>query len=186
MCLHEKPRAIYKSAILERICLQNDLRFIVEFWLRWNYDFCYPSHARSLLLLPRTPPKITQNLFKQKKTLQPDPPKILNFQPQGASGWQHEPKRLPKGFLLGGSGSPRNNFKRDRNCGRDPTPQNGPSFSPNGCQNELPKRFKLAQILSKEVFETSWQKQTRGSNKYKWWLGDGAKSQEDLIIWLVG
>ena len=43
----------------------------------------------------------------QKKTLQPDPPKILNFQPQGASGWQHEPKRLPKGFLLGGPGAPK-------------------------------------------------------------------------------
>ena len=28
------------------------------------------------------------------------PKKILNFQPQGASGWQHEPKRLPKGFFL--------------------------------------------------------------------------------------
>ena len=41
----------------------------------------------------------------QKKTLQQDPPKILNFQPQGASGWQHEPKRLPKGFLLGGPGA---------------------------------------------------------------------------------
>ena len=47
-----------------------------------------------------------QNLFN-KRTLQPDPPKFLNFQPQGASGWQHEPKRLPKGFLLGGPGAPK-------------------------------------------------------------------------------
>ena len=44
-----------------------------------------------------------QNLFN-KKNLKPDPPKILIFQPQGASGWQHEPKRLPKGSLLGGPG----------------------------------------------------------------------------------
>ena len=79
------------------------------------------------------------------------PPKIFNFQPHGASGWQHEPKRLPKGFLLGGAGSTKNSSKRDPKCGREPTPQNGPSFSPNGCQNVFPKQYNLAQILSKEV-----------------------------------
>ena len=31
------------------------------------------------------------------------------------------------------------------------TPQNGPSFSLNGCQNGFPKRHKLARILSNEI-----------------------------------
>ena len=47
-----------------------------------------------------------QNLFK-KKLCNQTPLNILNFQPQGASGWQHGPKRLPKGFLLGGPGAPK-------------------------------------------------------------------------------
>ena len=40
----------------------------------------------------------------QKGTLQPDPPKIVHVRPQGAPGWQHDAKRLPKGSLLGGPG----------------------------------------------------------------------------------
>ena len=35
---------------------------------------------------------------------------------------------------------------------RDFTPQNGPSFSLNGCQNVFPKQYNFDQILSKEVF----------------------------------
>ena len=126
---------------------------VIEFWLQWNCDFCYPSHAKSRFSLPKTPPKMMQNLFK-KRLCNQTPPKIFNFQPQGASGWQHEPKRLPKGLLLGRPGAPKiqkSSSKRDPKCGREPTPQNGPSFSPNGCQNVLPKQYNLAQILSKEV-----------------------------------
>ena len=32
---------------------------VIEFWLQWNCDFCYPSHAKSRFSLPKTPPKIT-------------------------------------------------------------------------------------------------------------------------------
>ena len=63
----------------------------------------------------------------QKKTLQPDPPKILNFQPQGASGWQHEPTRLLKGFLLGGSGAAQ---KRHFCCPKLSWGQDGPQEPP--------------------------------------------------------
>ena len=63
----------------------------------------------------------------QKNTLQPDPPKILNFQPQGASGWQHEPKSLPKGFLLGGPGAAQT---RHFCCPKLSWGQDGPQESP--------------------------------------------------------
>ena len=68
--------------------------------------------------------------FLQKGTLQPDSPKILNFlQPQGASGWQHEPKRLPQRFLLGGPGAAqKHNFCcRKLSWGQD-GPQEPPSL----------------------------------------------------------
>ena len=63
----------------------------------------------------------------QKKTLQPDPPKMLNFQLQGASGWQHEPKRLPKGFLLRGPGAAQ---KHHFCCPKLSWGQDGPQESP--------------------------------------------------------
>ena len=75
---------------------------------------CYPSDAKSTFSLSRTPPKIMQNLFKKNSATRP--PKILNFQPQGASGWQHEPKRLPKGFLLEGCERPKNIIFAVRSC----------------------------------------------------------------------
>ena len=58
------------SAILERFWLQNDpskwRQKVIEFWLRWNCDFCYPSHAKSTFSLSRTLPKMVQNLFKKR------------------------------------------------------------------------------------------------------------------------
>ena len=40
----------------------------------------------------------------QNGTPQPDLSKVTHFRLQGASGWQHDAKRLPKGYLLGGAG----------------------------------------------------------------------------------
>ena len=128
---------------------------VIEFWLRWNCHFCYPSHAKSTFSLSRTPPKMMQNLYR-KRLCNQTPPKIFNFQPQGASGWQHESKRLPKGFLLGGREHQKQPWGwKLRILGglvaesfffwRDLTLQNRPSFSLNGCQNGFPKRFKLTQ-----------------------------------------
>ena len=120
---------------------------VIEFRLRWNCDFCYNSHAKSLFHCPGPLQKwckISLRLKQKKKLCNHNPQQIFNFQLQGASGWQHEPKRLPKGFLLRGAGSTKNNSKRDPKCGREPTPQNGPSFSPNGCQDVLPKQYNLA------------------------------------------
>ena len=96
------------SAILERCWLQNYPKNGNKKWS--NSDF-------GEIVIFATPPMRNQR-FRcpgplQKKTLQPDPPpKILNFQPQGASGWQHEPKMLPKGFLLRGAGSTKNPKKQ--------------------------------------------------------------------------
>ena len=56
--------------------------------------------------------------------------------PEAPWGWKFR--------ILGGSGC-RVFFWRDF------TPQNGPSFSLNGCQNVFPKQYNLDQILSKEV-----------------------------------
>ena len=53
-----------------------------------------------------------QNLFK-KKLCNQTPPKILNFQPQGASGWQHEPKRVHSG---GGQERSKTVMFAARNC----------------------------------------------------------------------
>ena len=118
------------SAILERFWLQNYpskwRQKVIEFWLRWNCDFCYPSHAKSLFSLSRTPPKMIQNRLKKRFCTQ-TPLKILNFQPQGASGWQHEPKRLPKGFLLRGPGAAQ---KHHFCCPKLSWGQDGPQESP--------------------------------------------------------
>ena len=77
--------------------------------------------------LPRTLPKLTQNLFKQNKNSATRPPEILNFQSQGASEWQHEPKRLPKGFLLRGPGAAQ---KHHFCCPKLSWGQDGPQESP--------------------------------------------------------
>ena len=102
------------SAILQRFWLQNNLQNGTN--KLYNSDF-----GEIVILLPLPceinvftvqDPSKNNTKSLQKKSLQPDPPKILNFQPQGASGWQHEPKRLPKGFLLGrGAGNaPKTSF----------------------------------------------------------------------------
>ena len=71
---------------------------VIEFWLRWNCDFCYPSHAKSLFSLPRNPPKRRPNLFKKilcNQTL----PKSLVFRtgrPWMASWTEKGSKRDPK------------------------------------------------------------------------------------------
>ena len=78
-------------------------------------QFLLPLPCEINVFTAQDPSKNDTNSL-QKKTLQPDPPKILNFQPQGASGWQHEPKRLPKGFLLGGRERPQNIIFVVRSC----------------------------------------------------------------------
>ena len=145
------------SAILERFWLQNDpskwRQKVIEFWLRWNCDFCYPSHAKSTFSLSRTPPKMVQNLFK-KTLCNQTPPKSWIFNLRAPLDGNMNRKGFQKGFLLGRPGAPKiqkSSSKRGPKCGREPTPQNGPSFSPNGCQNVFPKQYNLAQILSKEV-----------------------------------
>ena len=60
-----------------------------------------------------------QKLYKissNKKNSATSPPNNLNFEPQGASGWQHEPKNLPKRFLLGGRERPKNVIFAVRSC----------------------------------------------------------------------
>ena len=71
---------------------------VIEFWLRWNCDFCYPSHAKSLFSLPRNPPKRRQNLFK-KILCNQTPPKSSVFRPGRpwmASWTEKGSKRDPK------------------------------------------------------------------------------------------
>ena len=71
---------------------------MIEFWLRWNCDFCYPSHAKSLFSLPRNPPKRRQNLFK-KILCNQTPPKSSVFRPGRpwmASWTEKGSKRDPK------------------------------------------------------------------------------------------
>ena len=85
----------------------------------------------------------------QKKTLQPDPPKILNFQPQGASGWQHEPTRLLKGFLLGGSGAAQ---KRHFCCPKLSWGQDGPQEPPSLDFGSSSNQFWLIFTSFRKVF----------------------------------
>jgi len=56
-------------------------RKVIEFWLRWNCDFCYPSHAKSTFSLSRTPPKMVQNLCKKNSATRP--PQNLEFSTSG-------------------------------------------------------------------------------------------------------
>ena len=120
----------------------------IEFWLRWNCDFCYPSHAKSKFSLPKTPPKMIQKLFK-KRLCNQTLPKILNFQPQSASGWQHEPKRLPKGFLLGGSAAAQ---KRQFYCPKLSWGQDGPQEPPSLDFGSSSHQFWLIFTCFRELF----------------------------------
>ena len=111
--------------------------------------FLLPVQCEINVFAGQDPSKNDTKSLKKRLCNQP-PPEIFNFQPQvpldgnmSRQGYQRVPS--------GGAGSTKNSSKRDPKCGREPTPQNGPSFSPNGCQNGFPKRFKSAQILSKEV-----------------------------------
>ena len=96
------------SAILERFWLQNDpskwKQKVIEFWLRWNCDFCYPSHAKSTFSLSRTPPKMVQNLFK-KKLCNQTPPKSSIFNLRAPLDGNMNRKGFQKGFLLGRPGA---------------------------------------------------------------------------------
>ena len=90
----------------------------------------------------------------QKKLCNQTPPKSLIFNLRAPLDGNMNRKGFQKGFLLGRPGAPKiqkSSSKRGPKCGREPTPQNGPNFSPNGCQNIFPKQYNLAQILSKEV-----------------------------------
>ena len=148
---------------------------VIEFWLRWNCDICYPSHAKSMFSLSRTPPKMVQNLFKKRLCNQT--PTILNFQPQGASGWQHEPKGLPKGVPSGEAGSTKNPKKQFQK-GAKVRSRTDSSKRTEFFSKLMPKSsFNWPKSSEKRSRETSWMKQTRGSNKHNWWLGDGAKGQ---------
>ena len=141
------------SAILERCWFQNTPKMepksgrILTSAKLW---FLLPLPCEINVFTAQDP---SQNDTKslQKETLQLDPPKILNFQLQGASGWQHEPKRLPKGFLLGGPGTPKTVPKGTQSAVENRLLKTDRVFSSNGCQSGFPKRFKLAQILSKEI-----------------------------------
>ena len=127
---------------------------VIEFWLRWNCDLCYPSQAKSTFSLSRTPPKMMQNHFN-KRTLQPDPPKFLNFQPQGASGWQHEPKGLPKGVPSREAGStknPKKQFQKGAKVRSRTDSSKRTEFFSKWMPKWFPKRHKLARILSKTIF----------------------------------
>ena len=69
--------------------------------------FLLPLQCEINVFTAQDPSKNVIKSLQKKKLCNQTPPEILNFQPQGASGWQHEPKRLPKGFLLGGPGAPK-------------------------------------------------------------------------------
>ena len=153
------PRAAHGEAkrhfreILAPKCSPEWRQKVVEFWLRRNCDFCYPSHAKSTFSLSRTPPKMVQNRLK-KGLCNQTPQKSLIFNLRAPLDGNMNRKGFQKGFLLGRPGAPKiqkSSSKRGPKCGREPTPQNGPSFPPNGCQNVFPKQYNLAQILSKEV-----------------------------------
>ena len=101
----------------------------------------------------------------QKKTLQPDPPKILNFQPQGASGWQHEPKRLPKGFLLGGPGTPKTVPKGTQSAVENRLLKTDRVFLQMDAKMDSQSNLNWPKASQKRSLETSWMKQTRGSYK---------------------
>ena len=154
------------SGILERFWLQNYPQNGNKKWSNSDFGelwFFLPLPCEINVFTVQDPSKNNTKSL-QKKTLQPYPPKSLifnlrahldgNMSRQGfqkGSFWGgREHQKQPWGWklrILGGSGC--RVF-----CWRDFTPQNGPMFSPNGCQNGFPKLFKLTKILSKEVSRT--------------------------------
>jgi len=71
----------YSREILAPKWLQKWKPKVIEFWLRWNCNFCYPSHAKSTFSLSRTPPKMVQNLCKKNSATRP--PQNLEFSTSG-------------------------------------------------------------------------------------------------------
>ena len=114
-----------------------------------NLEIRAPVQAPALFSLshpcpkrcPKGSQKRSQGTLKSTKNSNKT---VFNKKPQIDT---HRSRNCPQGTPK----SSKNSSKRDPKCGREPTPQNGPSLSPNGCQNGFPKQFKLAQILSKEV-----------------------------------
>ena len=96
-----------------------------ENWLRWNCDFCYPSHAKSTFSLSRTPPKMTQNRIKKKSATRP--PKNPQFSTSGRLWMATWTEKASKRFLLGGPGAFQ---KRHFCCPKLSWGQDGPQESP--------------------------------------------------------
>ena len=152
---------------------------MIEFWLRWNCNFCYPSHAKSTFSLSRPPPNMVQNLFK--KTLcnrTPQKSSICNLRApldgnmnrkgfQKSSFWggqehQKVEKTVPKGI---------------QSAVENQLPKTGRVFLEMGAKMYSQSNIIWPKSSRKRSLEMSWMKQTRGSNKHILWLGDGAKSQ---------
>ena len=97
----------------------------------------------------------------KKKLCNQTPPKSSIFNLRAPLDGNMSRKGFQKGSFWGGPGAPKTALRlKIKDFGgsgcrvffwRDFTPQNGPSFSLNGCQNVFPKQYNLAQILSKEV-----------------------------------
>ena len=102
-----------------------------------NCNFCYPPCEINVFAVQDPSRNDTKNLFK-KRLCNQTPLKILNFQPQGASGWQHEPKRLPKGFLPGWPGAAqRRHFCRPKLSWGQDGPQEPPSLDFGSSSNQF-------------------------------------------------
>ena len=118
-----------------------------------KFSFLLPLPCEINVFTVQDPSKNGANLFK-KRLCNQTLPKSLIFNLRAPLDGNMNRKGFQKGFLLGRPGAPKiqkSSSKRKPKCGREPIPQKGPNFSPNGCQNIFPKQYNLAQILSKEV-----------------------------------
>ena len=145
------------SAILERFWLQNDPPNGDKKGLNPDFGeiviFATPPMRNQRFHCPGPLQKWCKISLKKDSATRP-PSKSSIFNLRAPLDGNMNRKGFQKGFLLGRPGAPKiqkSSSKRWPKCGREPTPQNGPSFSLNGCQNILPKQYNLAQILSKEV-----------------------------------
>ena len=129
-------------------------------------SFLIPLRCEINVFTAQDPSQNETKSLQQKKNFATRPPRIRNFQPQGASGWQHELKRLPKGFLPGGPGAAqKHNFCCPKLSWGQDSPQESPCLDFGSSSNQFWIIFTCFRFFSRLVSFLSAPAVGRGSNR---------------------
>ena len=138
--------------------------------------FLLPLPCEIKILLPRTPSKMTQNLFK-KRLCNQTPPKSSIFNLRAPLDGNIRRKGFQKGPFWGGPGAPKTAFKGTQSAVENRLLKADRVFLQIDAKMSSQSDLNWPKSFQKRSLETSWMKETGRSNKHILWLGDGAKSQ---------